>query len=78
MLRGTIAVLAASVMLAGCVMVRVPDGLVDEVSVQLHDIQVGGMCTHDGRAYSTGSRTCMAGTQMECQGSGHWVERGSC
>ena len=74
----TIGLLAACVTLLGCVVVRVPDGLVEEVTVQLHDIQVGTICSHDGKAYSAGSRQCMDGRQMECEASGRWVERGSC
>jgi hypothetical protein len=78
MLKGTIGLLAACLMLLGCVIVRIPDELMDDVSVELHDIHVGTVCTYNGRAYSAGSTRCMDGRQMECEASGSWVERDSC
>jgi hypothetical protein len=78
MRKWTIGLLAASLMLLGCVVVRIPDGLIDNVSLDLHDIQVGSVCTHEGKAYSAGSRLCMGDRKMECEVSGRWGELGSC
>jgi hypothetical protein len=64
----------------GCVMVHasLPEELMDNVTVQIDDIQIGAICTHAGKAYSEGSTHCMGGQRMRCQSGSGWVENGEC
>lgn len=72
--------LAAAGLLTGCVVVhaRLPEDLVDDIRVELHDIQLGVVCLHDSHASSPGSAVCMDGVLMRCSPAGQWEEEGSC
>ena len=71
---------SALIAFTGCIAVhaQLPEEFMDNVTVQVRDVQIGTICTYDGRAYSVGSSHCMGGRRMQCENGGAWVDGGNC
>ena len=65
--------------LTGCVSVNahLPEDMVRHMARQ-DGVDIGAVCSHDGKSYSEGAGTCMAGRHMTCDPTGRWARDGEC
>ncbi len=72
----------ALVGIVGCVSLqaRIPEDVVRRHAALEEGIELGAMCSLDGRTYSEGAVACMAGGAMVCDPTGRWArsEAGDC
>jgi hypothetical protein len=66
--------------LSGCLALHAN---VPEEAVRLHmvhekGIDLGAICSHEGRSFSEGAVACMAGRRMTCDPTGRWAQDGAC
>ena len=52
--------------------------MLDNVTVQVDEVQMGAVCVHDGKPYSAGAVRCMEGQRMRCKASEGWTQAGDC
>ena len=41
-------------------------------------VQLGAICSHEGRSFSEGAIVCMAEQRMTCDPTGRWVQDDDC
>ena len=56
----------------------VPEDVVRRHVAREEGIDLASVCSHEGRTFSEGARTCMASLRMTCDPEGRWVEDGAC
>ena len=66
--------------LSGCVSLHanLPDEVVRRHIAREEGIELGALCSHEGRSYSEGAIACMAERRMTCDPTGRWIGDGSC
>ncbi len=72
--------LLALVPLAGCFSVHahVPEDVVRWHVAREEGVELGAICSYEGRSFSEGAVACMAERRMSCGPDGSWVPDGTC
>jgi hypothetical protein len=65
--------------LTGCVALHanLPDDMVRHVA-RRDGVELGAVCSLDGRSFSEGAVACMAKQRMTCDPNGRWAKDGAC
>ncbi len=60
---------------AGCVSLqaRIPEDVVRRHAALEEGIELGTICSLDGKSYSEGAVACMAGRPLTCDRTGRWI-----
>jgi hypothetical protein len=66
--------------LSGCLALHanIPEDVVRRHVAREEGIELGAICSYEGRSSSEGAVACMAKQRMTCDGSGRWVPGGAC
>ena len=66
--------------LGGCMSLHahVPEDALRRHLAREDGVEIGALCSHEGRAFSEGARLCMAQRRMTCDPTARWVEDGAC
>ena len=78
-MRFVVISLLALAPLSGCVSLRadLPSEMVRHIARE-DGVELGAICSHEGRHFSEGAVVCMATRRMTCDPSERWVPDGSC
>lgn len=65
--------------LGGCLSLRadVPEAMVRHLARE-DGVDIGAICSREGRSFSEGAVVCMAERRMTCDAAGRWVAGGDC
>ena len=66
--------------LSGCVALHanIPEEVVRRHIAREDGIELGAICSQQGKSFSEGAIACMAKRRMTCDPTGRWVEDGAC
>lgn len=66
--------------LTGCLSLHatLPEDAVRRHIAQEDGVELGAICSLEGRSFSEGAIACMAEQRMTCDASGRWVRDGGC
>ena len=66
--------------LSGCVALHanIPEEVVRRHIAREDGIELGAICSQEGKSFSEGAIACMAERRMTCDPTGRWVEDGAC
>lgn len=72
--------LLALATLTGCLSLHadVPEAVIRHHIAHEEGIDLGAICSHEGKTYSEGAITCMAAQRMVCDPTGRWAQNGDC
>ena len=72
--------LLALVSLGGCLSLHadVPEDAVRRHMAHEEGVDLGAICSHEGRSFSEGALVCMADRRMTCDPTGRWVQADAC
>ncbi|MCG8588889.1 MAG: hypothetical protein MJE66_06320 [Proteobacteria bacterium] len=72
--------LLALVSLGGCLSLHadVPEDAVRRHMAHEEGVDLGAICSHEGRSFSEGALVCMADRRMTCDPTGRWVQDDAC
>ena len=65
--------------LSGCLTVQaeLPEDMVRHIARE-DGVELGAICSHEGRSFSEGANVCMTGRRMVCDENGRWEQDGDC
>ena len=65
--------------LGGCMTLHadLPEEMVRHMA-RKDGVELGAICSHEGRSFSEGAIVCMADLRMSCDATGRWGQDGSC
>jgi hypothetical protein len=66
--------------LSGCVALHanIPEEVVRRHIAREDGVDLGAICSHEGKSFSEGAIACMAERSMTCDPTGRWVKDGAC
>ena len=66
--------------LSGCLSLHadIPEEVVRRHIAREDGVDLGAICSHEGRSFSEGAVACMTGQRMTCDPTGRWVRDGAC
>ena len=72
--------LLALATLSGCMTLHadIPEDVVRRHIAREDSVDLGAICSHEGRSFSEGAVACMAKQRMTCDPTGRWVQGGAC
>lgn len=80
MIRIPILAVASLATLSGCLSLRadVPADAVRHHMAREEGIELGTVCSHEGKTFSEGAAVCMTGRRMTCGATARWAKDGDC
>ena len=71
--------LLALTTLSGCISLHadLPEELVRHMARE-DGVELGAICSHEGRNFSEGAIVCMTDRRMTCDPTGRWMQDGDC
>ncbi len=72
--------LLALATLSGCITLHadIPEDVVRRHIAREDGVDLGAICSHEGKSFSEGAIACMAERRMTCDPTGRWVKDGAC
>ena len=72
--------LLALATLSGCLSLHadLPEEVVRRHIAREDGVDLGAICSNEGRSFSEGAVACMAKQRMTCDPTGRWVQDGAC
>ena len=66
--------------LTGCMTLRadIPEDVIRRHMAHEDGVELGAICSYEGRSFSEGAVACMAKQRMTCDSTGRWVKDGPC
>jgi len=76
----THSLLALATLTTGCLSLHadIPEDVIRRHSALEDGIELGAICSLEGKGYSEGAVACMAGQLMTCDPAGRWSEGDRC